>query len=95
MNSFCHFEPFQKGENLHNCCHFAQQDGKPSEKQAFRTKDDGRALIAKSALTTLDIGKNDSGVAKSDLLLSRLESISIYRLSPQEWQRIERALSKF
>ena len=61
----------------------------------IRTKDDGRALIAKSALTTLDIGKNDSGVAKSDLLLSRLESISIYRLSPQEWQRIERALSKF
>ncbi len=61
----------------------------------IRTKNDGRALIAKSALTTLDIGKNDSDVAKSDLLLSRLESISIYRLSPQEWQRIERALSKF
>ena len=58
-----------------------------------RTKDEGRLLIAKSAFTRLDIGKHDERVSKEDLLISRLESISILNLTAQEKQRIERALS--
>ncbi len=58
-----------------------------------RTKDEGRLLIAKSAFTRLDIGKHDERVSKEDLLISRLESISILNLSSQEKQRIERVLS--
>ena len=58
-----------------------------------RTKDEGRLLIAKSAFTRLDIGNGDSRVSKEDLLISRLESISILNLTAQEKQRIERALS--
>lgn len=43
----------------------------------LRTIDDGRALIAKTALTTLEIGKNRPDIAKDRLLLSRINAMTI------------------
>lgn len=59
----------------------------------IRSEDDGRLLIAKSALTSLDIGKNDKRVKKEDLILTRLEAISILNINPKEKQSIQEALS--
>ena len=59
-----------------------------------KTKDDGRILIAKSAITTLDIGKDDERVKKDDLLLSRFEAMSFLKLSTQEKERLKKALEK-
>ena len=60
----------------------------------IRTKDDGRILIAKSVITTLDIGKDDKRVAKGDLLLSRLEAMSFLSLNEQEKAKLRKALEK-
>ncbi|MBP5778761.1 MAG: C40 family peptidase, partial [Campylobacter sp.] len=43
----------------------------------LRTIDDGRALIGKTALTTLEIGKNRPDIAKDRLLLSRISAMTI------------------
>ena len=43
----------------------------------LRTIDDGRALIAKTAITTLEIGKNRPDIAKDRLLLSRINAMTI------------------
>lgn len=58
----------------------------------LKTKDDGRLLISQSAITTLDIGKDDKRVAKEDLLLSRLEALSFLSLSLNEAMAISQAL---
>lgn len=60
-----------------------------------RTKEDGRILISKSVITTLDIGKDDKRVAKGDLLLSRLEAMSFLGLSTQEKEKLQKALEKW
>lgn len=60
----------------------------------IRTKNDGRILIAKSVITTLDIGKDDKRVAKEDLLLSRLEAMSFLSLNEQEKAKLRKALEK-
>lgn len=57
-----------------------------------RTKDDGRLLIGKSALTPLDIGSGDSRVKSEDLLISRIESISFLSLNSSEKKAIEKAV---
>lgn len=57
-----------------------------------RTKEDGRILIGKSVITTLDIGKDDKRVGKEDLLLSRFEAISFLRLSADEKENLRKAL---
>lgn len=59
-----------------------------------RTKNDERILISKSIISTLEIAKDDKRVAKEDLLLSRLESLSFFYLTPQERYRLEKALKK-
>lgn len=59
-----------------------------------KTKNDERILISKSVISTLEIAKDDKRVAKEDLLLSRLESISFFYLTPQERLKIEKALQK-
>lgn len=59
-----------------------------------RTKNDGRILIGKSVITTLDIGKDDKRVKKSDLLLSRFEAMSFLRLNAQEKERLKKALER-
>lgn len=59
-----------------------------------RTKEDGRILIGKSVITTLDIGKDDERVKKDDLLLSRFEAMSFLRLNAREKERLRKALEK-
>lgn len=60
----------------------------------IRTADDKRILVAKSALTTLDIGKNDSRVKKESLIISRLEAISFLNLDEKTKSELEKALPK-
>lgn len=43
----------------------------------LKTKDERRALIAQTAITTLEIGKNRSDIAADSLLLSKITSMSI------------------
>lgn len=59
-----------------------------------KTKDDGRILIGKSVITTLEIGKDDKRVKKDDLLLSRFETMSFFKLNEQEKERLKKALKK-
>ena len=61
----------------------------------IRTKDDKRLLVGKSALTTLDVGKESSEVDEKDLILSRLSAISFLSLSENELLRINEALEKY
>ena len=43
----------------------------------LRTINDDRAIIGKTALTTLEIGKNRPDIAKDRLLLSRINAMTI------------------
>ena len=45
----------------------------------LKTKDKGRAVIGKIALTTLEIGKNRSDIDRQNLLISRIRSMNILR----------------
>lgn len=47
----------------------------------LKTKDNGRALIGKTAITSLEIGKDRSDIESNDLLLNRIQSINILTLS--------------
>ena len=60
-----------------------------------KTKDDGRLIVGKSVLSALDIGKDSSEVGQGDLILTRLETMSIINLNESEKQRIHRALRGF
>ena len=60
----------------------------------IRTEEDGRLLVAKSSITTLDIGKNNSKVKEEDLILTRLQAISFLYLDEKSKAKLEEALSK-
>lgn len=61
----------------------------------LRTKDNGRKLISRTVLTTLDIGKDEKDIAYKDLLLSRLLSISFLNLSKSEQEAMTKALAEY
>lgn len=61
----------------------------------IRTEEDGRLLVAKSSITTLDIGKNISKVKEEDLILTRLQAISFLYLDEKSKAKLEEALSKY
>ncbi|MCI6988305.1 MAG: SH3 domain-containing protein [Campylobacter sp.] len=44
----------------------------------LKTKDGGRALIASTAITTLEVGKDNSNIDKSRLLLNRASLMSVF-----------------
>ncbi len=61
----------------------------------IKAKDDKRLLIAKSALTSLDVGSDSSEVDEKDLILSRISAISFLSLNENELLRINEALEKY
>ncbi|TKX28610.1 hypothetical protein CQA38_06940 [Campylobacter sp. MIT 12-5580] len=60
----------------------------------LRTQDDGRLLIAQTALTSLDIGKNDDRIKAEDLLLSKIDLISFISLSEAQSKQIKEYLNQ-
>ncbi|KGI56471.1 SH3 domain-containing C40 family peptidase [Campylobacter sp. MIT 97-5078] len=60
-----------------------------------RTKDDGRLLIAQTAITSLNIGKHDARVNTEDLLISKIDLISFISLSESQSKQISEYLSQF
>lgn len=59
-----------------------------------RTKDNGRLLVAKTALTPLDIGKDEDRADEKGLILSRISTLSILSLSEAEQGALEAELSR-
>ncbi|WP_348518289.1 SH3 domain-containing protein [Campylobacter sp. CCS1377] len=57
-----------------------------------KTKDDGRLLIAKNAITTLDIASDKKEVDSKDLFISRLSAVSFLSLSQEEKEEISNYL---
>lgn len=60
----------------------------------LKAPNDKRLLIGKSVLTPVDIGALDTRVQKEDLILSRLELLSIFNLSKEEKKRLEEEIAK-